>query len=91
MKVLHAVVGAVVLARVPNVDLSTGYIGITPTILLISVTLASVVDRDIRNVVDTHQVNSPPGVLQDFCVSTLCCILIHCSFRRVLDIAICVV
>ena len=53
MKVLHVVVGAVVLTRVPNVDLSTSHGNIV---------FDFVVDADTRNVVDTKQVNSPPVV-----------------------------
>ena len=83
MKVLHFVVGAVVLTRVPDVDLSIGYI---------SIVCILVVDADKRNVVDTQQVNSPPGFLFLHGVCTYCLNTISSSSRRVGDLyLICVV
>lgn len=88
VKVLHAVGSAVFLTRVPNVDLSTGYISITRNV---SISLMYVVDGDPRNVVDTQQVNSPPGLLQVPCVSASCRIPVNSSFRRVCFISSAVV
>ena len=77
MKVLHFVVDAVVLTRVPDVDLGAVHI---------SIVLFSVVDADTRNVVDTRQFNSPPVVpLLGFGMSTCCLLPISSSSRRVGD------
>ena len=75
MKVLHFVVGAAVVTRVPDVDLSTGHV---------SVVFDFVVDADKRNVVDTQQVNSPPVVPQlVFGACALCLIPISSFYRMV--------
>ena len=75
MKVLHFVVGAVVLNRVPDVDPSTSNI---------SIVSVNVVDADTRNVVDTQQVNSPPvGPQLVIGARTVCHIPISSFYRRV--------
>lgn len=70
MKVLQFVGGAVVLTRVPNTDLR---------IIYLNISLIFVVDRNTANVVDTPQVNCPPGVVLFYSMSTYFLIPINSS------------
>lgn len=76
MKVLHFVFSAVFHRRVPDADLN---------IIHNNIVLLYVVDRNTGNVVDTIQVNCPPGIVLFVCVRTLCLIPINSSSRNVRD------